>query len=80
MKARIAARIAAARERQQPTPIAGPKPTETHYTPDEIAEMWKLHPSTVRKVFQDVHGVLKVGDSVRVPHSVLERFHAERQR
>jgi hypothetical protein len=65
--------------------------TEKHYTIYEIAELWTISPEKVRRLFQDAPGVLKIGDRapltkrktrphvmLRIPQSVLERFHEER--
>ena len=71
--------------------VAGLNPaTEQHFTPQEIAEAWQLDVSTVRRLFQDEPGVLKIGNScgrrkrtymtLRVPESVLWRVHQERSR
>jgi hypothetical protein len=89
MKARIAERIQAALEKQRPA-VVSPQAHERHYTASEIAEMWRLDASTVRRLFRDVPGVLKIGErgvrrgrqrehlTIRVPESVLHRFHRER--
>ena len=64
--------------------------TERHYTVQEVAEMWSVSEEKVRRMFQDVPGVLKIGFpgilpgrkrphvTLRIPASVLERFHQER--
>jgi hypothetical protein len=61
--------------------------TERHYSVAEIAEMWNLSPSAVRKLFQEEPGVLALGEprprfgrrrgkvTLRIPQSVLERVH-----
>jgi predicted transcriptional regulator len=61
--------------------------TERHYSVAEIAEMWKLSPSAVRKFFQNESGVLAIGEprpkygrrrgkvTLRIPQSVLERVY-----
>ena len=62
--------------------------TERHYSPKEIAQMWGVSDSTVRKLFEDTPGVLRISmprltkprkhkPHVRlsVPHSVLVRVH-----
>jgi hypothetical protein len=61
---------------------------ERHYTTLEVAELWKLSPDTVRKIFRDEPGVLKIGEperrnkqgyiSLRIPESVLARVHTQR--
>ena len=61
--------------------------TERHYSVSEVAEMWKLSPDTVRRLFQAEPGVLVLGEAerkygkrsryltLRIPESVLERVH-----
>jgi hypothetical protein len=39
---------------------------ETHYTIAEIAQQWKLSEDTVRKLFIDEPGVLKIGEGSRL--------------
>lgn len=64
---------------------------ERHYTPKEIAELWQVDESTVRKRFIDEPGVLKLSRSIsrrhkrsyvtlRIPASVLARYHREHTR
>jgi hypothetical protein len=57
---------------------------EPHYSVGKIAEMWDLSENAVRRMFQDYPGVLHVGagkrDVLRIPASVLRRFHEERSR
>jgi hypothetical protein len=58
---------------------------EKHYTPAELAEMWGISAETVRVLFRDEPGVLKIGSSatkykrgyktLRIPESVAERVH-----
>ncbi|MGB2668236.1 MAG: hypothetical protein WAK48_29875 [Candidatus Acidiferrum sp.] len=56
---------------------------EKHYTPAEIAELWGVDPETIRNVFRNEPGVLKLGNnngkrayvSLRIPESVAERVH-----
>ena len=69
---------------------AQPIECERHYSVQEIAEMWGLSGDKVRKMFQDVDGVLKIGFTstvkkgrkpyvtLRIPASVLARFHEDR--
>lgn len=87
MKARIAAKIAKAK-----SVAAIPVNVQDRlYTPEEIAETWKVDVSTVRRTFADVPGVLKLGRMestntarrylrLRIPHAVLERIYAEMAR
>jgi len=63
---------------------------ERHFTPAELAEIWSLDVSTIRRMFIDMPGVLKVGESnprgkrgyvtLRIPVSVAERVYRERSR
>ena len=58
---------------------------ERHYTPDELAEAWGVSTETIRSIFRDEPGVLKIGDTgsrhkrgyitLRIPESVVERVH-----
>ena len=62
---------------------------EKHYTPQEVAELWGLSDSAVRRLFQDEPGVLRVGEpsrrlgrllkrryfTLRIPESVVIRVH-----
>ena len=72
-----------------PTPIRQQvDPFERHYTPKELAELWRLDESTVRRMFQDQSGVLKIGSAgrrdkrdyvtLRIPASTAARFYRER--
>ncbi len=61
--------------------------TQPHFTPSELAEMWGMHPSTVRRLFEAVPGVLKLSVSgsrgsrryvsLRIPESVAEAWYRE---
>jgi hypothetical protein len=64
---------------------------ERHFTAKQLAQLWGLDESTVRKIFQDEPGVLKIGKagrrdgkrdyvSLRIPESVAVRVHRERSR
>jgi hypothetical protein len=58
---------------------------EKHYTPTELAQMWGVSVQTIRDLFKDEDGVLKLGSdgtrtrraykTLRIPHSVAERVH-----
>jgi hypothetical protein len=59
---------------------------EKHYAPTELAELWGLHPKTVRTLFQGELGVLVLGNTkttryrkayttLRIPASVAQRVH-----
>jgi hypothetical protein len=72
---------------QSPVSIA----TEQHYTVKQVAEMWGLSEECTRRLFRDEPGVLRISlpalskarkqrphVSLRIPASVLVRFHQER--
>ena len=72
-----------------PTPIRQQAdPFERHYTPKELAELWRLDESTVRRMFQDEPGVLRIGQTgrrskrdyvtLRIPASTAARFYQAR--
>lgn len=56
---------------------------EPHYSPTELAFRWSLSPDTVRNLFRDEPGVLKIARpetmhkreyvSLRIPESVVRR-------
>jgi hypothetical protein len=60
---------------------------ERHYTAAEVAALWNISQDTVRKLFRDTHGVLKITRpprrgrrgylSIRIPESVLQKRHSE---
>jgi len=61
--------------------------TERHYSVAEVAELWKLSPNAVRRLFQCEPGVLTIGEprpkfgrrrgkvTLRIPQSILERVY-----
>ena len=59
--------------------------TERHYSVQEIAELWGYSAQTIRRLFGDEKGVLKIGSpetrfkrkrwQLSVPESVLIRVH-----
>jgi hypothetical protein len=74
-----------------PAPIRQPQsdPFERHFTPKELAELWRLDESTIRRLFQDEPGVFKIGKAgrrdgkrdyitMRIPESVAARLYRER--
>jgi hypothetical protein len=75
----------------KPTPKPTSDPFERHYTPQQLAELWGFDQSTIRRIFIDEPGVLKVGKqgrrdgkrdyiSLRIPTSVAQRVHERRTR
>jgi hypothetical protein len=64
---------------------------ERHFTPKQLAELWVLHESTIRRLFLDEPGVLKYGKAsrhdgrrdyvtLRIPESVARRVYGRRTR
>ncbi len=64
---------------------------ERHYTPQELAELWQLDESTIRRIFMDEPGVLRYCRqharrgrrdyvTLRIPASVAERVHSKKTR
>lgn len=62
---------------------------DPHYTPQELAALWKLDESTVRRLFADEPGVFRVGKlgrrdgkreyfTLRIPASVATRVYCQR--
>jgi hypothetical protein len=67
------------------------RPFERHFTPRDLAEIWKLDETTIRRIFQDLPGVMKIGKvnrrdgkrdyvTLRIPESVAEQVYRERSR
>ncbi len=68
----------------------GPKHVfeERHYTPAEVAALWKISLDTVRRMFRNESGVLALGRvkrrgrrgyaTLRIPQSVLERVYRQK--
>jgi hypothetical protein len=60
---------------------------EKHYTPSELADLWGVSVQTVRELFKNEDGVLKIGSdgtrnrrayrTLRIPYSVAERVHTK---
>ena len=64
---------------------------EHHYTPHELAELWKFDESTIRRMFIDEPGVLLYGKerrrdgrrdyvTLRIPESIARRVYERRTR
>ncbi len=60
-----------------------------HFTASELAEIWQLDESTIRRMFQDESGVLKIGKfhrrdgkrdyvTLRIPEEVALRVYKAR--
>lgn len=65
-------------------------PTEKHYAPNEIAELWNLDAKVIRNMFREEEGVVKIGNpkstyrkrahtTLRIPESVMQRVHRRLQ-
>jgi hypothetical protein len=60
---------------------------EKHYTCLELAELWQLAPDTIRSLFRETPGVLRIVrperrnkrgyTSLRIPESVAQKRHTE---
>lgn len=64
---------------------------ERHYTPKELAAVWRLDETTIRRLFIDETGVLKIGKSgrrdgkrdylsLRISESAARRVYGERSK
>jgi len=58
-----------------------------HFTAAELADIWRLDETTIRRIFQDEPGVLRIGKAsrrkrqyftLRIPESVALRVYRER--
>jgi hypothetical protein len=59
---------------------------DKYYTPDELSVLWAVSTETIRSIFRDEPGVLKIGKpgtrskrgyfTLRIPADVAERIHA----
>ena len=66
-------------------PSDRPPITERHFAPDELATAWNVSVQTIRNIFRDEPGVLKIGQrgsrlkrcyiTMRIPQQVVERVH-----
>jgi hypothetical protein len=65
-----------------------PEVSEQHFTPAELAKAWRVDVTTIRRMFIDVPGVLKLGRltagrgkrsyvTLRIPRDVAERFYQQ---
>jgi hypothetical protein len=65
---------------------SAPVESERHYTPAEVAKAWRISVDTVRRIFADAPGVLKIGHAenkhkgkyvtLRIPERILRAYHA----
>ena len=69
--------------REPPAPVVS---LERHFAPQQLAELWGLDQSTIRRLFQDEPGVFRLGKAnrrdgrrdyvtLRIPASVAARVH-----
>ncbi len=58
-----------------PTPdgVGGSIAEDKHYTPSELSKMWHLSPNTIRRLFSDEAGVLKITAGPISPRKVRQR-------
>ena len=60
---------------------------ERHFTPGELGKLWGMHAGTIRRIFRDEPGVIRLGSigrrsrrdylSLRIPESVARRKHTQ---
>ncbi len=58
---------------------------EKHYSVNDLSALWNLSKQTIRRLFQDEPGVVKIGErdvrhkrgyvTLRIPESVVRRVH-----
>ncbi len=65
-----------------------PQPSETHFTVQELAQLWRVSADTIRRKFRNEPGVVHFGsfnrrrriyDPIRIPASVAERVYKRLQ-
>jgi hypothetical protein len=62
-----------------PTAKASMSAFERHYTPQELAELWSLSSTKIRRMFQNEPGVMLVGEpSRRVGRALKRSYHTMR--
>jgi hypothetical protein len=71
------------------TPTTVTPAEERHYSVNQVAELWGIGDDTVRRLFEDIPGVLKISQPtllkrkraprtmLRIPASVLEAAHQQ---
>jgi hypothetical protein len=62
-----------------------PDATDRHFAPNELAELWGVSTETIRQIFREEPGVLKIGKTgsrynrgyvtLRIPEDIAERVH-----
>ena len=82
----LSTRTAGHVSQRDPLPI----PIDPHYSPQFLAELWGMSPSSVVRWFQDLEGVLKLSKAstngrrtrveLRIPFSLAMRVYRERTR
>ena len=65
--------------------IQSPPATERHYSPNELAELWGVSATTIRRWFDQEPGVIRFGSEglvnkrrkilLRIPATVVRRVH-----
>jgi hypothetical protein len=70
-------------------PVSGPAALQHHYTPKELAKLWALSEMSIRRLFANVPGVVKLTFpmgkkrpyvTLRIPESVAIKVHKEHSR
>lgn len=76
---------------QHQTLFAEPDALERHFTTKQLGCLWSMDESTIRRMFQDEPGVLKINSlakpdgkpkrsyvTLKIPESVVRRVHRQR--
>lgn len=75
---RAAEAAAAAPTKVTPVEIR-PISQDQHFTANQVAELWGMHPSTIRRIFGSMIGVIKYGvgkyRTLYIPARLLEEVH-----
>jgi len=68
---------------ERPEHSATPISQDLHFTVQQVAKLWSMHASTIRRTFSNVPGVLKIGTAQKtlfIPARILEEVHRELSR
>lgn len=65
-------------QQEEPANETGPIEQDQHFSVPQVAQMWGIHVSTVRRIFWNMHGVIKLGSKHKtlfIPSRVLKAIH-----
>jgi hypothetical protein len=80
---RLQANVRRRNQLSEPVEAAPNTPIELdqHYSPNQVAKMWNFHPATIRRLFSNRPGVLKLGSgrykTLAIPARCLRDVHEE---